>query len=70
MDMVNSIMSTCYLAESLLGEVLKITVSILNRVSRKPVSKTLLDLWIDRKLSLNHLLVGVVEQRLKYIIPR
>ncbi|RDX99780.1 Copia protein, partial [Mucuna pruriens] len=53
--MVRSMISHSSLLESLLGEVLKTVVHILNRVSTKAVNKTPYELWTGKKPSINHL---------------
>ena len=67
MDMVSSMISYSTLQLSLWMEALKTIIHILNRVPSKSVPKTLYELWIARVPSLNHLRVGGVLLRLKYL---
>ena len=55
MDMVRSMMSYSTLPISLWMEALKTPIHILNRVPNKSVPKTLYELWIGRKSTLNYL---------------
>jgi hypothetical protein len=50
-------------------EALKIAVHILNRVPSKSVSKTLYELWTDRKPTLNYLHVWDCPAKAKLFIP-
>lgn len=54
MDMVRTLMSTCYLLESLWGEALEKVVSIFNRVANKSIPKTPFESWTDRRSSCNY----------------
>lgn len=60
-NMMRSMMSTCNLSEFQSGE--ETTAYIFNRVPCKSVATSPFELRIVRKLSLNHLLVVVVQQR-------
>jgi hypothetical protein len=57
MDMVRSMLSYSTLPIGLWMEALKIVIHILNRVPSKLISKTLYELWIGCKPSLNYLRV-------------
>ena len=55
LDMVRSMLSYSSLPESLWGYALETAAYILNLVPSKSVSKTPIELWKGRKLSLNHI---------------
>jgi hypothetical protein len=55
MNMVRSMLSYSTLLISLWMEALKITIHIINRVPIKSVPKTLYELWIGKKPTLNYL---------------
>ena len=67
MDIVCSMISYSTLPLSLWMEALKTAIQILNRVPSKSVPKTPYELWTGRVPSLNHLRVGGVLLRLKYL---
>ena len=67
MDIVCSMISYSTLPLSLWMEALKTAIHILNRVPSKSVPKTPYELWTGRVPSLNHLRVGGVLLRLKYL---
>lgn len=67
MDVVRSMMGTCNLPEFLWVGALKAAAHVLNRVPSKYFPITLFELWVERKSSLNHFVLGVVRQKSKYI---
>ena len=55
LDMVRSMMSFFTLPLFFWGYVLKTTTYILNIVTSKSIPKTLMEIWIGRKLNLSHI---------------
>ena len=56
-DMVRSMITHSTLPESLWGEALKTAAYLLNRVPTKATVKTLYELWIGKRPSLNYLYI-------------
>ena len=69
-DMVRSMMSNSTLPEFLWGEALKTAVYILNHVPSKAIPKTLYELWVSRKSTLNYLYVWGCLAKAKIFNPQ
>lgn len=70
MDIFRSMMSTCNFSESLLGEALKTTTYILDRVSSKSVLKMPFELWTRRKPSLSNFCILDCPTKMKIYNPQ